>query len=93
MCKQERPIFWHYPHYSGGLGGRPSGAVRLGEYKLIQFYEDMHVELYNLNEDKEEKFDLSDRFPDKANELKKLLNAWRIKTNAKMPYPNPHFNK
>lgn len=86
-----RPIYWHFPHYSGGLGGRPSGAVRLGDYKLIEFYEDMHIELYNVHEDLSEKNDLTAEMPDKANELKELLHKWRIDVNAQMPYPNKYF--
>ena len=88
---QERPLFWHYPHYSGGLGGRPSGAVRLGDYKLIEFYEDMHVELYNVKDDIEEKNDLSKKDPVKAAELKDLLHEYRKEVNAQMPYPNPAY--
>uniref|UniRef100_UPI003216BF20 sulfatase n=1 Tax=uncultured Draconibacterium sp. TaxID=1573823 RepID=UPI003216BF20 len=89
----ERPVFWHYPHYSGGLGGRPSGAVRLGDYKLIEFYEDMHVELYDVKNDISEENDLSEKYPDKTTELKNLLHKWRKEVNAQMPYPNPHYQK
>ena len=88
---KERPIFWHYPHYSGGLGGRPSGAIRLGDYKLIEFYEDMHIELYNLKNDMEEKNNLVEAEPEKAEELKSLLHQWRVEVNAQMPYSNPEF--
>ena len=88
---EERPVFWHYPHYSGGLGGRPSGAVRLGDYKLIEFYEDMHVELYNLENDMEEKQDLSLEMPEKVEELVTLLQTYREELGAKMPYSNPHY--
>ncbi len=87
----ERPLFWHYPHYSGGLGGRPSGAVRLGDYKLIEFYEDNHVELYNLEKDLDETNDLSENYPEKVKELKKLLHDWRKDVGAKMPFPNPAY--
>ena len=88
---ESRPIFWHYPHYSGGLGGRPSGAVRLGEYKLIEFYEDMHLELYNLQNDIEEKDNLVEAEPEKVEELITLLHQWRKKIKAQMPYPNPNY--
>ncbi len=90
---EERPLFWHYPHYSGGLGGRPSGAVRLGNYKLIEFYEDMHVELFDLENDLEEMIDLSEKEPEKVEELKALLHKWRKNVDAQMPYPNPAFLK
>ncbi len=87
----ERPLFWHYPHYSGGLGGRPSGAVRSGDYKLIEFFEDNHIELYNLKNDIEEKTDLSKTQPEKAHELKQLLHQWRKDVGAQMPFPNPAY--
>lgn len=89
----ERPIFWHYPHYSGGLGGKPSGAVRLGNYKLIEFYEDMRVELYNLEHDKEEIIDLSAEMSGKVEELKALLHNYRDEVGAKMPYENPYYEQ
>lgn len=89
--QKDRPIFWHNPHYSGGLGGTPSGAIRLGEYKLIEFYEDMHLELYNVVKDVGEKNNLVLEQPIKAKELKKKLFQWREEMNALMPFPNPHY--
>lgn len=88
-----RPVFWHYPHYSGGLGGTPSGAVRLGDFKLIEFYEDGHVELYNLKNDLEEENDLSEVHPEKAEELKAMLHKWRKEVKAQMPFRNPEYSK
>jgi arylsulfatase A-like enzyme len=64
------PYFWHYPHYSRGLGGRPSGAVRLGDFKLIEFYEDMNVELYDVRNDLGEKYDLSEKEQKKRGNLR-----------------------
>ncbi|HSU65628.1 MAG TPA: sulfatase-like hydrolase/transferase, partial [Tepidisphaeraceae bacterium] len=87
----ERPLFWHYPHYSN-QGGGPSGAVRLGDYKLIEFYEDNHVELYNLKDDLGEKSDLAQKLPDKANDLRNKLHAWRTTVAAQMPTPNPDYD-
>jgi len=88
--RPDRPLYWHYPHYSN-QGGRPSGAVRLGDYKLIESYEDMHVELYNLKEDVGEKNDLSQKLPEKVAELRDKLHAWRTEVAAQMPTPNPHY--
>jgi len=84
-----RAIYWHYPHYHGS-GHRPSGAVRAGDFKLIKFFEDMHVELYNLKEDVGEKNDLAGGMPVKTNELRKMLHAWRAQTAAKVPQRNPN---
>ena len=81
---EREAIYWHYPHYSP-QGGRPGGAVRAGDWKLIEFYEDGRGELYNLREDIGEKNDLAARMPDKAAELRKLLADWRKAVGAQMP--------
>jgi arylsulfatase A-like enzyme len=85
-----RELYWHYPHYSN-QGGRPSGAVRAGDWKLIEFYEDGKRELYNLNDDIGEQTDLADRMPDRAKELHQKLVEWRKSVNARMPTPNPDY--
>jgi arylsulfatase A-like enzyme len=86
----ERPLFWHYPHYSN-QGGSPNGAVRLGDYKLIEWYEDMRVELYNIKDDQGEHRDLAASMPEKTSELRSLLHDWRSKVKAQMPSPNPGY--
>ena len=63
-------IFWHYPHY-GNQGGSPGGAIRLGDWKLIEFFEDNHVKLYNLKQDLGEQHDLTARDPHRAMELRR----------------------
>jgi len=82
-------IFWHYPHYHHS---RPAGAIRQGDWKLIEFYEDGRVELYNLQDDIGEKNDLAKRMPKKAAELRSKFAAWRKSVGAKMPWPNPDYN-
>jgi len=86
----ERPLFWHYPHYSD-QGGPPHGAVRLGDFKLIEWYEDMHVELYDLKNDLGEQHDLAQENPAKAAKLTALLHDWRKQVDAQMPTPNPNY--
>ena len=86
----QRPLFWHYPHYSN-QGGAPYGAVRLGDFKLIEWYEDGKTELYHLKDDLGEQHDLAASQPAKASELVKLLHDWRIKMDAQMPTPNPAY--
>ena len=81
-------IYWHYPHYHGS-GNRPSGAVRAGDYKLIEWYENGAVELYNLRRDIGEKNDLSDKMPEKAAQLRSMLHRWREQMKAKMPASGP----
>ncbi len=80
-------LFWHYPHYWGGEPPRvrPFGAVRAGDWKLIEFYEDMRVELFNLKDDIGETRDLAGALPDRAAELRRRLHDWRAAVGAQMP--------
>jgi arylsulfatase A-like enzyme len=78
------PIYWHYPHY-GNQGGAPGGAVRDGDWKLIEWYEDSRLELYNLKEDLRETKNLAATMPEKARELQKMLADWRRSVGAQMP--------
>jgi arylsulfatase A len=81
-------IYWHYPHYHPG-GATPHGAVREGDFRLVEFYEDQHVELYNLREDISETRNLALENPAKAEALRAKLEAWRRSVGAQMPTPNP----
>jgi arylsulfatase A len=81
-------IYWHYPHYHPG-GATPYGAVRAGDWRLVEFYEDMRVELYNLADDIGEKNDLAKKMPEKADALRRMLHAWRDSVGAQMPTANP----
>ncbi len=81
-------IYWHYPHY-GNQGGSPSAAIREGDWKLIEFYEDGHLELYNLADDLSEENNLVEKKPDVAEKLHTELKAWREETGAKMPTHRP----
>jgi arylsulfatase A-like enzyme len=85
---KERPLFWHYPHYSN-QGVEPGSAVRLGRYKLIDNFENGRQELYDLENDLSEKNDISATNPQKTKELFDLLKDWRARTGAKMMTPNP----
>ena len=76
-----------------GAGGSPGGAVRMGDWKLIEFYEDNRVELYNLKADIGEKNDLAAKMPEKVNKLRDMLHTWRKEVDAKMPTPNPNYKK
>jgi arylsulfatase A-like enzyme len=83
-------IFWHYPHY-GNQGGTPGSSIRSGNWKLIEFYEDGRLELYNLREDIGEKNNLAETKPDLAEELRKRLKSWRQRMNALYPRDNPEW--
>ncbi len=85
-----RDIFWHYPHYAN-QGSRPGGAVRSGDFKLIEFYEDGRRELFNVKADISESRNLAVEKPDVVKELAAKLDAWRKDVGAKMPTPNPDY--
>ncbi len=94
QVENHNSLFWHYPHYHGGSGMIPAGAVRSGKYKLIEWYEPKllntgnSVELFDLNEDQGETINLSEQLPEKAAELREMLNNWRIEVDAQMPTIN-----
>jgi arylsulfatase A len=85
-------LFWHYPHYSD-QGGKPGGAIRAGDYKLIEFYEDGRQELYNVKKDFSESHNLITDKPTTAKELSAKLADWRKEVGAKMMKPNPDYGK
>ena len=77
-------IFWHFPHYHGS-GNRPSGAVRMGRWKLVEWFEDGAVELYDLESDPGEKVDLAGTESERVWELLDRLRTWREEVGANMP--------
>lgn len=87
---EDRPLFWHFPHYHGSEN-RPSGAVRLGRYKLIEWFEDGSIELYDLEADASETKNIVAIKPDTADKLLRLLHDWRTEIGAEMPVPNPDW--
>jgi arylsulfatase A len=84
-------LYWHYPHYSD-QGGTPGGAILEGDWKLIEFFEDGHLELYNLALDPGEQYNFASTFAEKAYALREKLANWRQSVGAVMTSPNPGFN-
>ena len=84
---KRKTIFFHYPNYAWHRSNRLGGAIREGDYKLIKWYDDESVELYNLADDLSEKNDLSVKMPRKAADLKHKLEAWLAESGAAMPEP------
>lgn len=82
-------IFWHYPHYHIE-GATPYSAVRHGDWKLINTFEEDKYELYNLKEDIGETKDVASQYPNITKKLTKELNKWRKDMNAQMPTVNPN---
>ncbi|MQY80261.1 MAG: sulfatase-like hydrolase/transferase [Bacteroidetes bacterium] len=99
---RKREIFWHFPAYLqankrflSGLIWRttPVSVIRKGDWKLLEFFEDGHLELYNLEEDIGETNNLAEQMPGKVRTLYKKLLKWRVKVNAPVPTElNPEYN-
>ncbi len=89
---EERPLYWHYPHY-GNQGGHPASMVRQGDWKLIYYWEDNHVELYNLADDIGEENDLSTVHSKLAANLKDQMFNWLESVGAKYPTADPEYDE
>ncbi|MBD0400781.1 sulfatase [Flammeovirga sp. EKP202] len=85
-------IYFHYPHYHGLNSMGPSGAIRMGDYKLVERFDDMSVELYNLKTDVGETKDISNDFPKITTKLKAKLHQWREESGAVMPTTNNNYD-
>ncbi|QEG01917.1 Arylsulfatase [Stieleria maiorica] len=82
---ERESIYFHYPNYAFHKQNRLGSAVRSGDYKLILYYDDDSIELYNLKDDISESHDLADELPEKAQQLRSELEAWLKTTNASRP--------
>lgn len=82
-------LFWHYPHYHRT---KPYGAIREGDWKLIEFFEDGELELFDLKTDPAERNNLAETKPEKAAELLAKLKAWRVSVDAQMMTSNPNYD-
>ena len=78
-------LFWHYPHYWNGTKVSPYSVARVGDWKLIRFYESDREELYNLSDDLSEERDLASTLPDRRHALSVRLDAWLKEVGAQMP--------
>jgi arylsulfatase A len=86
------PIYWHFPHYSNHGMQSPGGAIRDGDYKLLEYFENGTVQLFNLVNDIGEQNDLSKIEVDKTKELTAKLHQWRKEVDAQMMKPNPNYD-
>jgi len=84
-----KKLYWHYPHYHRT---KPYGAIRDGDWKLIEFFEEGNLELFDLKKDPLEKKNLSEEMPEKAEEMLKELERWRKLVGAQMMTPNPNHD-
>jgi len=88
---EERDLFWHFPHYHGS-GNRPGGAILSRDLKLVEWFEDGSLELYDLAADPGESLDLADSAPAQVEKLRARLAGWRDSIDAAMPRPNPDWS-
>ena len=84
-------ILWHFPHYHGSLW-KPGSAIRNGDWKLLKFYEENKLELYNLKNDLGEETDLSSRYPLIVKKLSNQMNKMLAEMNGKVPTINQNLN-
>ena len=87
----KRTLYWHYPHY-GNQGGEPSSIIRKGDWKLISYYEEGNIELYNVADDVGEQTDVASKHPEITAAMKTDLDNWLRETGAAMPSTNPGFS-
>lgn len=80
-------IYFHYPNYAFHRDNRLGGAIRQGDFKLIENFDDGSVELYNLKQDIGERMNLADKFPERAAAMQAKLSQWRESVGAAMPRP------
>ena len=84
---KRQAIYFHYPNYAFHQGNRLGSAIRQGDYKLIERFDDNSVELYDVRRDLGESKDLAKQFPERAAAMRDKLIAWRKQTDAAMPTP------
>jgi arylsulfatase A len=82
-------IFWHYPHYHHST---PASAVRMGDWKLLEFFDDGHLELYNLRKDIGETTNLAAAYPERVAIMHARLKEWRKSAGAELPTKNPNHD-
>ena len=82
-------LYWHYPHYHRTT---PYGAIRKGNWKLIEFYENGNLELYDLENDPAERSNLAGERCELAAHLAQRFQNWRTSVKAQMPTPNPDYD-
>lgn len=87
----ERALYWHFPHYSNHGMQSPGGAIRVGSYKLLEYFENGTVQLFDLEHDPGEQDDLAAREPERAQQLREELRRWRARVHAAAMQPNPDY--
>jgi arylsulfatase A-like enzyme len=81
---KRQPLYWHFPHYSNHGMQSPGGAIRDGDYKLLEYFENNGVQLFNLKNDPGEQHDLAKVHPERTTKLLAMLRHWRQDVSARM---------
>jgi arylsulfatase A-like enzyme len=92
LAIEHRPLYWHFPQYSNHGAQSPGGAIRYGDYKLLEYFENYKVQLFDIRTDPGELQDLAGKEPGRVKQLTAMLHAWRKKIHANMPSPNPAYD-
>jgi arylsulfatase A-like enzyme len=87
----QRPLFWHYPHY-GNQGGAPGAAVRVGNWKLIEWFDDGRTELFNLSDDPSEQQNIAAEESQRVASMQMMLRLWQRDVGARATSKNPHYD-
>ena len=91
--RPRKEMVFHFPHYGqGGQGKVPQSAIYLGDFKLMKFYEDGALKLFNLKKDIAEQNDLSEEMPEKAKSMHARLETYLKDVGAGLPEPNPDYD-
>ena len=88
---ERETLYFHYPNYAWHAKNRLGGAIIEGDFKLLNWYDDDSVELYNLKKDPSEKIDLAAEQPELADRMKRKLKKWLTDVDANMPVRNPDY--
>ena len=88
----DRALYWHFPHYSNHGLQSPGGAIREGQLKLLEYFENGSIQLFDVEADPGEANNLAAARPDVAQRLLGMLRAWRKRVSAKMMPPNPKYD-
>jgi arylsulfatase A-like enzyme len=87
----KRSLFWHFPHYTN-QGSRPSGAMREGNWMLVEYYDEEKTELYDLSSDPGQEHDLAAQNPERVGQMRAVFARWRKSVGAQENRPNPNFD-
>jgi arylsulfatase A-like enzyme len=88
---QRDALYWHFPHYSNHGLQSPGGAIRVGDLKLIEYFENGTLQLFNLRDDPGEQRDLARDDPASVEKLRTRLRRWRERVSARMMETNPDY--